>query len=149
MISSSNVEKHNAFQWFQAQMLKNIMLFNDFKLKCWKTTCFFMISSSNVEKHTAFHDVKLKCRKTQCFSMISSSNVKKHYAFPWFQAQMLKNTMFFDDFKIKCWKTQCFSMISSSHVEKHNVPQTQLAGRGSYFLSKELLLCVRISRARE
>jgi hypothetical protein len=40
-------------QWFQAQLSKNTMLFNDFKLKCWKTLCFSMISSSNVEKHNA------------------------------------------------------------------------------------------------
>ncbi len=51
-------------------MLKNtmlLMLFNDFKLKCCKTQCFSMISSSNVEK--------------QCFSMISTSNVEKHDVF--------------------------------------------------------------------
>jgi hypothetical protein len=34
MISSSNVEKHNAAQWVQAQMLKNTMLSNNFKFKC-------------------------------------------------------------------------------------------------------------------
>ncbi len=70
MISSSNVEKHNAFQWIQAQMLKNTMFFNDFTWNVKKTICCLMISSSNVEQHIAFR---------------------------WFQAQMLKNTMNFFD----------------------------------------------------
>ncbi len=48
--SSSNVEKHYVFQRVQAQMLKRTTLFNNFKLKCWKTRCFSMLSSSNAEK---------------------------------------------------------------------------------------------------
>ena len=90
MISSSNVEKHNAVQWFQAQMLKNTRFFNDFKLKCLKTQCVSMISSSNGEKHNAFQWFQAQMLKT-------------HNAFQWFQGKMLK-------------KTQCFSMISSSNV---------------------------------
>ena len=81
MISSSNVEKHNAFQWFQAQ--------------CWKTQCFSMISSSNVEQHDAFqlfqaqmskntmlfNDFKLTCWTASCFSTFDIEIIKKHYVF--------------------------------------------------------------------
>ncbi len=109
MISNSYVEKHNTFQWFQAQMLKNTMFFNDVKCKCWKTQCFSMMSSSNVEKHNVF------------FFMISSSNIEKHNAFQWVQAQMLKKTMLFNDFKLKCWKTQRFFMFF------HPNPPTRVA----------------------
>ena len=42
VISSSNVEKHNAFQRFQAQILKNTM--------------FSMISHQLLRKHNVFND---------------------------------------------------------------------------------------------
>ena len=78
MISNSNVSKTQYFQWFEVQMFKNTMLFNDFKLKCLKTQCFSMITKSNVSK-------------TQCFQ--------------WVEVQMFKNTMLFNDVKHKCLKT--------------------------------------------
>ena len=64
MISSLNVEK-------------NTMLFSDFKVKCWKTQCFSMMSSSNVEKHNAFNDFKVKVWKTQGYSMIFPKHLPK------------------------------------------------------------------------
>ena len=67
------LKKHCTLHWFQARMLKNIMLSNALKFKCWKT---------------------------QCFSRISRSDIGKHNAFQWFQARMFKNTMLFNDFKV-------------------------------------------------
>ena len=122
------LEKHNAFQWFQTQMLKNIvlqwfqarmlknrMLYNDVKLKGWNTQCFSFndFKLKRLERTKFFPDVKFKCWKTECFSMISSSNVEEHNVFQWFQAQVLKTIMLFHDFESICWTTQCSSMISS------------------------------------
>ncbi len=56
MISTSNAEKHNVFQWFQDQMLKNYV-FGQFQAQMFKNLTFF-------------NDFKLKCGQTQWFSMI-------------------------------------------------------------------------------
>jgi hypothetical protein len=49
MISDSNVQKHTAFQWFQAQMFKNTMLFKDFS----HNTCCLWASLTCSPEHTA------------------------------------------------------------------------------------------------
>jgi hypothetical protein len=111
MISSSNVEKHYVFQWFQAQLLNNSMFFNDCKLKCWKTQCLFNHFKLKYWKTMLVKDLKLKCWKPQCFQ--------------WFQAQMLKHIMFFNDFKLKYWENEmCFNAFKlkcwkTEHVSIH------------------------------
>ena len=98
-----------------------------------------MISSSTVEK-MFFHDFKLKCWKTQCFSMNSSSNVEKHNVFQWLRAEMLRNTMFFNDLRWNIKKIQCaltipdqilrtdkfvqwFQLRDHWYIKKHNAFQ--------------------------
>ena len=80
-------------EWFQVQMMKNILFFNDFKCKCWKTFMFF-------------HVFKLKYWKTWCFWLTARGKCER-------------NIIWFHDLKIRCWKRKMFSMIWSSSIEKH------------------------------
>ena len=120
-------------------MLRNTMLLNEFKLKCWKTRCFPIISSSNVQPSRCYLNAQVVpsgCYITYIIYRILyivhyilyiayyiSHIIYRTLYIAWFQAQMLKNTMLFNEFKLGCWTTLCCSMISSSNVEKHNAFQ--------------------------
>ena len=58
MISMSNVEKHNVFQRFQDQMLKNTLLFNAFNVIQWPSMAFNAIQWHSV----TFGDVSAATR---------------------------------------------------------------------------------------
>ena len=49
MISNSNVQTHNVFQWFQGKMFKHTMFFNDFS----HNTCCLWASLTCSPEHTA------------------------------------------------------------------------------------------------